>query len=58
MWQLTQETEVCLPVRGNAVVLWLKFAGRHPEVEWHTEHCWGKPALAWFGFVAVWKARR
>src|SRR6185312_1922669 len=51
MWQLAQGTVVCAPVSGKGVVLWLKLAGIHAVVLWHTWHCCGNPAAVWFGLL-------
>src|SRR6185437_16101048 len=58
MWQLAQGTVVCAPVSGKPVLLWLKLAGIHAVVLWHTWHCCGNPAAVWFGLLVFWKSFR
>jgi hypothetical protein len=45
-WQFPQATEVCAPVRGNAVLLWSKVAPAQLDVVWHSEQSVGKPDAA------------
>jgi len=41
-----------MPVRGKAVVLWLKLEGLQPLVVWQMEQSEGKPDATWFGLAA------
>jgi hypothetical protein len=43
-WQLAHATEVCAPVSGNGVLLWLKVAPLQLVVLWQIEQSFGKPA--------------
>ncbi len=45
VWQRAQVTELCAPVRGNRVVLWLKIAPNHEVVVWHDSQVVGYPAV-------------
>jgi hypothetical protein len=54
-WQLAQATVVCLPVKGNGVLLWLNDDGIQAVLLWHTSHCCGNPDWTWFGLVVALK---
>jgi Tat protein secretion system quality control protein TatD with DNase activity len=48
-----QFTLVCIPVNGNAVLLWSNVALPQLPSSWHIAQSVGKPAVTWFGGVVT-----